>query len=121
MICRSRRDSRLCNGVFICMRVHQGARPCVNNITTSHQNNTTGPARQPPTVWSGLEACYAADAVRGENQRVGVGVALGMTFGIVIGAATDNLGAWLAIGLALGAALGAASEGGSRSGGSDAP
>ena len=44
-----------------------------------------------------------------------------MTVGIVIGAATDNLGAWLAIGLVLGAALGAASEGGSRSGRSDAP
>ena len=46
---------------------------------------------------------------------------LGMTVGIVIGAATDNVGTWLAIGLALGAALGAASRGGSRSGGSDAP
>ena len=72
-------------------------------------------------MWSGLEACCAADAVSGENQRVGVGAALGMTVGIVIGAATDNLGAWLAIGLVLGAALGAASEGDSRSGRSDAP
>ena len=43
-----------------------------------------------------------------------------MVFGIVIGAATDNMGAWLAIGLALGAAFGAAFEGrGPRSGGSD--
>ena len=45
----------------------------------------------------------------------------GMTVGIVIGAATHNVGTWLAIGLTLGAALGAASRGGSRSGGSDAP
>ncbi len=55
-----------------------------------------------------------------EHHRTGTGAALGMTFGIVIGAATDNVGAWLAIGLALGAAFGAAFEGrGPRSGGSD--
>lgn len=51
-----------------------------------------------------------------EHHGAGTGAALGMVFGIVIGAATDNVGAWLAIGLALGAAF----EGrGPRSGGSD--
>ena len=46
-----------------------------------------------------------------EHHRTGTGAALGMVFGIAIGAATDNVGAWLAIGLALGAAFGAAFEG----------
>ena len=51
-----------------------------------------------------------------EHHGTGTRIALGMSVGIAIGAATDNVGAWLAIGLALGAAF----EGrGPRSGGSD--
>ncbi|MCY4508986.1 MAG: hypothetical protein OXG35_18820, partial [Acidobacteria bacterium] len=54
--------------------------------------------------------------VSDEHHGTGTGIALGMSVGIAIGAATDNVGAWLAIGLALGAAF----EGrGPRSGGSD--
>ncbi len=44
-------------------------------------------------------------------------MALGISIGVAIGAATDNLGLWLAVGVALGAAF---DVGRPRSGGPDA-
>ena len=38
---------------------------------------------------------------------VGIGAAMGLMIGTVIGAATDNVGVWLVIGFIFGAAIGA--------------
>ncbi len=53
----------------------------------------------------------------GGRRRAGAGLALGISIGVAIGAATDNLGLWLAVGVALGAAF---DVGRPRSGGPDA-
>ena len=39
-------------------------------------------------------------------NAVGVGIALGVAFGAVIGALTDNVGLWLPVGIAVGAGMG---------------
>ncbi|MCH7698121.1 MAG: hypothetical protein IH865_04190 [Chloroflexi bacterium] len=38
---------------------------------------------------------------------VGIGAAMGLMIGTVIGAATDNVGVWLVVGFIFGAAIGA--------------
>ena len=43
-----------------------------------------------------------------QMRTIGIGAALGIIVGVVIGAATDNTGLWVALGLVFGAGLASA-------------
>lgn len=45
-----------------------------------------------------------------KNDRIARGAGLGLTFGIIFGAATDNIGLGIALGLALGAGIGSTQQ-----------
>jgi hypothetical protein len=46
--------------------------------------------------------------VKKPYDNMGLWIAMGIIFGVVIGTATDQLGMWIAIGVAMGTSFGAA-------------